>query len=134
MAHEHSILDIYNAKTTSADGTVNIHNVPTKAWLGKEYASDTVLPGATQTTSVHANQAGEMVIDGFGLDGNLEPGFTATQNAYDTSNPGEMLIKHNGPSRLDEQTKLYMGHNFGGDPTLDPYIDRDYVDGAPGLE
>ena len=137
MAHEHSILDIYNAKTGSADGTVNIHNVPNKPWLGRAYADGTVQRGATRSSGLHANVAG--TDPGFSLDGAGGAYFDATQAEYDTTpTNGEMVVKVNSTNfpmggRLDDRAGIDGILTFGGDPTADPYIDRDYISDAPGL-
>ena len=111
-------------------------NLPARTWLGREYADNTVLPGATGESGVHQlNPTDE--IGGFSLDGNGETVFQATVDAYDTRYPKnfEMLIKRPAmAARLDEQTKLYMGNTYGGEYGANPYIDRDYISDAPGLE
>ena len=111
-------------------------NLPSRNWLGREYAIDTVLPGATRESGVHQlNPTDE--VGGYSLDGNGETVFQATVDAYDTRDPKnfEMLIKRPAmAARLDEQTKQYMGHVYGGEYGADPYVDRDYISDAPGLE
>lgn len=138
MAHEHSIVDIYNLKTAAVagggDGSINIHNVPNKPWLGKEYRRDHVQAGATQESGLHANPAGDM--PGFSLDGAEAATFTATQNEYDTV-PGTQKFRTsvNTPdgAGLDDRAGVEGRLYFGGDPTADPYIERDYLENAPGL-
>ena len=136
MAHEHSILDIYNAKIASADGTVNIHNVPNKRWLGKTYAETTVQRGATRQSGLHANAAGDQ--PGFSLDGANGAYFDATIGEYDTTPQGASQVywrkSVEGQSLLDDRGYQQPGMvTVGGDPTADPYVERDYLENAPGL-
>lgn len=109
--------------------------IPAKPFLGKVYAADTVLLGATKVTSVHANTGVEGVIGGYSLDGDLAQPFANTLADYDTrGSNGEMLVKHNGPSELDDYSINYRGDQYGGVPDLNPYSRRDYISDAPGLE
>lgn len=114
-------------------------NLPARTFLGNSRlveAETLQLRGATATSGVHQlNPTDE--VGGYSLDGNGETVFQMTVDDYDTRDPKnvEMLIKRPAmAAQLDEQTKQYMGVTYGGPYGQNPYVDRDYIEDAPGLE